>query len=85
MMTTDATVADAEPDEVLECCPCDQCKIRKRCGRERLACLAYSMFLEGEPQARWLAAPRTPSRHTFDAILAVREPPPALNWVILTG
>jgi hypothetical protein len=81
-MTTVATVANAEPDEVPECCPCDQCNIRKRCARERLACLAYSMFLAGEPQTRWLSAPRSPSRHTFDAILTVPESPPALNWVI---
>jgi hypothetical protein len=42
--------------------PCDCCKFRERCGPERLACQAFSMFLHGESEARWRSAPRAPSR-----------------------
>jgi hypothetical protein len=77
-------VADT-PAEVaaFEACPCDRCALRKRCAAEHLACAAYSMFFAGRPQSCWLPAPRTPSRDTFDAILAMGPKPFALNWTVL--
>jgi hypothetical protein len=58
--------AQQQLDDVGEC-PCDRCKFRERCGPERLACQAFSMFLHGESEARWRNAPRAPSRAVFQA------------------
>lgn len=62
------TMTGAAPD-ALGPAPCDACKWRERCGVERLACERFSMFLGDEPVARWRAAPCTPSRARYEALL----------------
>jgi hypothetical protein len=56
-------------------CPCDDCRFRERCGPERLACQAFSMFLHDESEARWRNAPRAPSRALYEAALGEDSAP----------
>jgi hypothetical protein len=48
-------------DALLVACPCDVCRFRDRCAVELIACSAFSMFLAGESEKRWRAAPRAPT------------------------
>lgn len=43
-------------------CPCDFCPVRDECATQRLACKAFSLFVEARP---WEGAPREPSRLQF--------------------
>jgi hypothetical protein len=33
-----------------EPCPCEGCRLALRCDAERLACVAFSLFMAGNPQ-----------------------------------
>jgi len=48
--------------------PCDGCKWRERCGVEQLACARFSMFLNGESERRWRAAPCAPRSAIYAAL-----------------
>jgi hypothetical protein len=50
--------------------PCDDCPHRRQCGRARLACVAYAMFVRGASARRWKVAPRQPSRWQFERLFA---------------
>jgi hypothetical protein len=49
-------------------CPCDGCRYAAACGVQLLACERFSMFMAGEGQRRWHAAPMAPSRARYAAI-----------------
>jgi len=48
--------------------PCDDCGFAARCGIERLACAAFSMYLADEPAVRWRLAPRAPTTARFKTL-----------------
>ena len=54
---------------VLEPCPCDGCRYAVRCKDERLACVAFSMFMAGKSPVLWKMAPRVPTRERYEALL----------------
>ena len=54
--------------------PCDACRNAARCGAQREACPAFSLFDQGASPARWRAAPRLPSREQFDMIFPEERP-----------
>jgi hypothetical protein len=49
--------------------PCDGCHLAARCNVQLLACETFSMYLHNEPPARWLCAPRAPTRARYEALL----------------
>ncbi len=51
------------------CAPGDTCWHARRCKAERLACLAFSLFMGGESPVRWKLIPRQPSRDRYEALL----------------
>ena len=53
----------------LEPCPCDGCRFAVRCKDERLACVAFSLFMAGKSPVLWKMAPRTPTRGRYEALL----------------
>ena len=53
----------------LEPCPCDGCRFAVRCKDERLACVAFSLFMAGKNPVRWGTAARVPTRERYDALL----------------
>jgi len=55
--------------------PCDRCRNAARCGAQREACAAFSLYVQSGIEARWRSAPRIPARELFDRIFA--EAPPA--------
>jgi hypothetical protein len=60
----------AEMAEVLaEPAPCDSCRFRQHCRAHELACAAFSLYINGQAQARWWAAPREPNRALFQRLL----------------
>lgn len=63
-MPGQATSLPAVP-ALLEPAPCDACRFVARCKAEQLACEAFSMFAADESEARWRAAPRTPTRARY--------------------
>ena len=48
--------------------PCDGCRFAARCGIERLACAAFSMYLADEPAVRWRLAPRAPTQARYESL-----------------
>jgi hypothetical protein len=50
--------------------PCTDCRFAARCGIERLACEAYSMYLHDVAAVRWRLAPRAPTTARYTALLA---------------
>lgn len=50
-------------------CPCAGCRFEARCRDGRLACARMGMFLAGEPQRRWMAAPMAPTHSRFLALM----------------
>jgi hypothetical protein len=48
--------------------PCDSCKFRERCARERLACARFVSFYCGAAERQWRQAPCAPDRATWLSI-----------------
>jgi hypothetical protein len=59
----------------LEPCPCDGCRFAVRCKDERLACVAFSMFMAGKSTVLWKMAPRVPTRERYEALLGETASP----------
>ena len=56
--------------------PCCNCYLRDKCAARRLACQAFSMYMAGESQRRWSAAPRAPTTAIFAALFDPLEQSP---------
>jgi len=53
-------------------CPCTGCRLAGRCAEGHEACAAFAMFVHGQPESRWQAAPRAPSTARYAALF--RDP-----------
>jgi len=51
-------------DALVEC-PCDACALAIQCRAARMACEAFTLFLNGSPRRVWTAAPRSPTHRTY--------------------
>jgi hypothetical protein len=48
--------------------PCDQCRYRRRCGSDLLACEAYSLYARESTSKQWDVVPRAPTRARYLAV-----------------
>jgi hypothetical protein len=49
--------------------PCDACKSQLRCQRQKTACMAFSLYLDGFGLARWRWVPRQSTRARYKKIM----------------
>ena len=62
------------PAEQIDVCPCDLgCPSRERCRVEKLACMQFSMYLNGASRGRWSRAKRMPTRERYTALSVPKE------------
>ncbi len=54
-------------------CPCTGCGNAPKCAKG-LSCARFSMFVSGEGEYRWRAAPCVPSRAGFEALFGPVDP-----------
>lgn len=67
MTSLGQTLKGAGLSETLEeAAPCDDCRLRRRCATELLACVRYSFFSQGFTPDRWRGAPLEPTRWRYE-------------------
>jgi hypothetical protein len=59
--------ASVEVQALTEPSPCDGCKLHALCAQERVACRAFSQYVDGR---RWRGAPRDANKAQYAAIFA---------------
>jgi hypothetical protein len=63
-------LAQAPPTRLIdEPAPCTGCWHAERCASERLACLAFEMFMSGMWPNRWQLVKRDPTRERYTELL----------------
>ena len=69
---------DAPRDDLLtllaEPYPCENCRLAARCEAAHEACAAFSMYVAHASELRWRAAPRVPTRATYELVFAEAQP-----------
>lgn len=48
--------------------PCDECRFRRRCGSDLLACEAYGLYARESTSKQWDVVPRAPTRAGYLAV-----------------
>jgi len=59
---------ESSPSEIQGPSPCDECRWRVQCARERLACAAFSSFVATGREDLWRNAARFPSRTMYERL-----------------